>query len=186
MIAAIVHDESFTRSVPTVGNSSGAFRVRDQNGADWVAKSLDNGQSKRSTVTDALIGALAPLIDAPTCSTSILEYPQGLPAHELAQGVVVAPGYLHGDAGHWTVDDPKARVAEPRTLPQLQGVLPQALEHCEGYAEALRNVTTDGITEALSTIPAEWPVSLNELAHLAWFLAERREPVASRLEQAWN
>lgn len=71
--------------------------MADRRGDYWIAKSLINKREERATVTDALIGAVAPLIDAPTCDTAILWYPDDEEPLIVETGVQLEPGtYFHG------------------------------------------------------------------------------------------
>lgn len=243
--------ESLLPRVPGGGSadqpgSSGAFKVVDDRDRVWWAKSLDNLQSERATLADAIIGSVAPLIEAPVCTAAILEYPQGRSAVEMANGVTLEPGYYHGslevgsaldswevehstrddnerrwtrmaalwdwcwggdaqwlyaqthdymlyshDHGHylpgvdhdWTVDDLRRDVHQPHVLTKAQHILRSNQEYCASVATALRNVTHEQLANALATLPATWRVTDEELDYVGWFLDERREDVAKRLEQ---
>lgn len=99
---AAVTIDSLLPSTPRVGaasqhGSSGAFKVIDTEDRVWWAKSLDNQQSERATLADAIVGAVGPLIQAPVCTTAILAYPQGRRTENMGNGVSLVPGcYYHG------------------------------------------------------------------------------------------
>lgn len=197
MIGEVLPWATASRPGVTPHGSSVPFRVIDKAGQDWWAKSLTGRHGERATITDAIVGAVAPLISAPTCETSILRYPDDLAPHDITHDVQAGPGYVHGsrlienveesdEVMFISTDDNERRwvVNEPHPFEPLREVLATNPGHCAEYAQALRNVTTEELARALATIPAEWTVGTDELEHLGWFLSERLEPVANRIEQA--
>jgi hypothetical protein len=87
-------------------------------------------------------------------------------------------GYYLGGPG-WNIESLRARANEPAPLsiPSV-GLDPDELNRLAG---ALEGMTRAMIEDALSGLPADWPVSVGELESLAVVLDGRRAPVAARL-----
>lgn len=81
----------------------------------------------------------------------------------------------------WTPDSLAAFGATNRAL----GFPSAGLDKDEVHriADALEAITKDEIDAVMSNIPAEWPVSDEELAALSDFLEARKDPVARRLRR---
>lgn len=94
--------------------------------------------------------------------------------------------YFSHDHGHffpggpnWTTEALAAVGVGDRTLP----VPPDGLDGAElaRLAAAIESMTKDDIDSVMSNIPADWPVTDDELAALSNFLEARQAPVAGRL-----
>jgi hypothetical protein len=88
--------------------------------------------------------------------------------------------YLPEPGAEWSVESLNARVDQPHAAQHPHVGLDR--EELRRLAGRLRNVSHAELVGLLRTVPADWPVSDDELAHLGRFLECRAPAVAQRLE----
>lgn len=81
--------------------------------------------------------------------------------------------------GGWTRQDLVNHADQAHELPDPRSGL--AAEEAKKVALVLEQVTRADLTEMLSSIPASWPVSDDDLEALGWFLEHRAAAVAARV-----
>lgn len=87
--------------------------------------------------------------------------------------------YFPPSGPDWTVEQLQATVAAPQQpLGNPAGLDAAELDR---LASAIEGVSNDIIANVLGAVPLEWGITPTDLDCLAWYLAERRIPVASRL-----
>jgi hypothetical protein len=80
---------------PSPRGGSGTFLAADAEGAQWWVKPLNNNQGPRVIVTEAVVGMVGRLIDAPVCETTIVQLPPEISGWEFRPGSVIEPGFAH-------------------------------------------------------------------------------------------
>jgi len=97
--------------------------------------------------------------------------------------------YYSHDHGHYFPGGPGWTIASLKNQPTTTCVTGMALTH-RGSADAvvarLEALGSVAIAEAISALPATWPVSNYELAELITFLNARRLAVISRMKVFWD
>ncbi len=81
--------------------------------------------------------------------------------------------------GGWTRQDLVNQADQAHELPDPRSGL--AAEEAKKVALALEQVTRADLAKVLSSIPASWPVSDDDLEALGWFLEHRAAAVAARV-----
>ena len=74
---------------------SGVFLAADTSNQQWWVKPLNNMQSERVTITEAVIGAVGRIIGAPVCETEVVMIPEELRGWEFLPGRLLEPGLAH-------------------------------------------------------------------------------------------
>jgi hypothetical protein len=83
--------------------------------------------------------------------------------------------------GGWTRQDLITQLDQAHELPDARADLsPEAIEE---VAVALESVNRASLLEVLTSIPASWPVSNQDLEDLGWFLEHRAPAVAHRVRK---
>jgi hypothetical protein len=84
-------------------------------------------------------------------------------------------------SGSWTRDELVAHAREPHQLSDSPTDL--AADAVEDVATAVEAVTRADLVKIMSSIPASWPVSNDDLEALGWFLEHRAAGVADRVRK---
>jgi len=81
---------------------------------------------------------------------------------------------------HWTVEELLSKVEVPNVFPAEDwNGIPR--ETIQGVIDRISSVNHTSLTSAISSIPAAWPVTDQELEHIGFFLEHRAQQVASRI-----
>jgi hypothetical protein len=91
-------------------------------------------------------------------------------------------GHYFPGGPNWTPQTLEAQVAVPHQLAFQAGLSAAEARRIGGVLDGLTVADVGGI---VSGLPAKWNTSDEELAHLAWFLAERARGTAARLRERY-
>ena len=80
---------------PSPRGGSGTFLAADGDGGRWWVKPLNNKQDARVTVTEAVVGSVGALIDAPVCNSAVVFLPTEIEGWEFRPGARIESGYAH-------------------------------------------------------------------------------------------
>lgn len=80
---------------PSPRGGSGTFLAAGRDSTQWWVKPLNNKQSPRVTITEAIVSIAGQLIDAPVCDADIVYLPPALEGWEFRRGAYIEAGYAH-------------------------------------------------------------------------------------------
>jgi hypothetical protein len=89
--------------------------------------------------------------------------------------------YLPPEGANWTVEELEARANTPHELAVNDHG--SSAQFCDGVAATIEALKRNQIRQALSAIPASWPVTDDELECVGFFLEKRACAVAERIRR---